>query len=164
MSGTIRSAIITLALSFGTPLWAQDVILTVSGMVTPPAQGDAWTFDMQALQALPSDSFETTTIWTENVQNFEGVPLVTLLDHVGATGQTLRAVALNDYAVAIPASDATEGGPIVAYLRNGTEMSIRDKGPLWIIFPFDDNEAYKSEEYYSRSIWQLDRIEIITNQ
>lgn len=83
---------------------------------------------------------------------------------MGASGDTIRAVALNDYAVSIPTADAVEGGPIVAYARNGEEMSIRDKGPLWIIYPFDDNETYKTEEYYSRSIWQLDRIELVPQE
>ena len=70
----------------------------------------------------------------------------------------LEAVALNDYAVTIPASDAVEGGPIVAYAHNGQAMSVREKGPLWVVYPFDANDTYKSEEYYARSIWQLDRI------
>ena len=162
MLGTIRSTIVTLAVTFAAPAWAGDIVLTVSGKVAAPNMGDAWTFDMQALQGLPSERFETATIWTEGAQSFEGVSLEALLDHVGASGETIRATALNDYSVAIPVSDAVTGGPIVAYKRDGAEMSVRDKGPLWIIYPFDDNHAYRSEEYYSRSIWQLDRIEITT--
>lgn len=150
-----------LAISFATPVLADKVILTVSGDVAPSDQAEIWTFDMAGLQALASVKFETSTIWTEGLQSFEGVPLVTLLSHVGAAQGTIRAVALNDYAVMIPTKDAVEGGPIVAYLRDGTEMSVRDKGPLWIIYPFDDNVSFKSEEYYARSIWQLDRIEIV---
>jgi hypothetical protein len=48
----------------------------------------------------------------------------------------------------------------VAYLRNGAEMSMRDKGPLWIVYPYDAKPDYQSELIYSRSIWQLDRIEV----
>lgn len=162
MFATIRNAITFIAFSLAASAYAGDTVLTVSGAVEAPVEGDVWNFDMAALKALPSDSFETATIWTEGEQQFEGVPLVVLLDHVGATGSTIRAVALNDYAVSIPVADAIEGGPIVAYARNGDEMSVRDKGPLWIIYPFDDNETYKSEEYYSRSIWQLDRIELVS--
>ena len=43
---------------------------------------------------------------------------------------------------------------------NGEIMSLRDKGPLWVIYPYDQNAAYRSEVTYSRSIWQLDRIEV----
>ena len=162
MFATIRNVIALIAFSLAAPTFAGEIVLTVSGAVSAPTGGDTWEFDMDALKALPAESFETTTIWTEGRQQFEGVPLVVLLEHVGATGTTIRAVALNDYAVSIPVADAVEGGPIVAYARNGGEMSIRDKGPLWIIYPFDDKEIYKSEQYFSRSIWQLDRIELIT--
>lgn len=152
---------VAITAALASPVFAGEVILTVSGAVDAPAEGDAWTFDLETLQTMPSDSFATTTIWTEGEQTFEGVPLAALLDHVGAADGTLQAIALNDYAVQIPTGDAVENGPIIAYLRDGSEMSVRDKGPLWIIYPFDDNEEYQSEDYYTRSIWQLDRIEVI---
>ncbi len=140
---------------------AAEILLTVSGDVAERSDSAAWTFSAADLQALPSTSFQTETIWTEGEQTFVGVPLHSLLDHVGARSGELLATAINDYSVSIPTSDAVPNGPIVAYLRNGAEMSLRDKGPLWIVYPFEGNEAYKSEEFYSRSIWQLDRIEVV---
>ncbi|MGB1266126.1 MAG: oxidoreductase, partial [Nereida ignava] len=49
-------------------------------------------------------------------------------------------------------------GPIIAYKQNGSEMSRRRKGPLWIVYPYDDKKSYQTETVYSRSIWQLDRL------
>lgn len=72
----------------------------------------------------------------------------------------LTARAINDYSVEIPLADAVEGGPIVAYERNGAVMSLRDKGPLWIVYPFDSDPAYQTEAIYSRSIWQLEEITV----
>jgi hypothetical protein len=46
-------------------------------------------------------------------------------------------------------------GAILAYRMNGAELSVRDKGPLWIMFPFDDKPELKSELIYSQSVWQL---------
>jgi hypothetical protein len=54
----------------------------------------------------------------------------------------LRAKAINDYAIDIPLSDAVQGGPIVAYRLDGDTMSVRDKGPLWIVYPYDANADY----------------------
>lgn len=164
MLAMTRRLTIAMVLFCAAPVFAGETILTISGAVATPKTGDAWEFDLDALRALPTAGFDTTTTWTEGDQRFDGVPLVALMAHVGATGTTLRAVALNDYAVSIPMSDAVPGGAIVAYMRNGSEMSVRDKGPLWIIYPFDDNSAYKTEEYYSRSIWQLDRIEVVAQK
>ena len=112
------------------------------------------------LDALPQTEFRTSTIWTEGENEFSGVALRDLLDAVGAQGGKLRAVAINDYAVEIPASDAVEGGPIVATRMNGQPMSVREKGPLWVVYPFDAKEEYRSELIYSRSIWQLKELEI----
>ncbi len=73
---------------------------------------------------------------------------------VGASGTTISATALNDYAAPLPAADA-QTGAIVAYRMNGEYMSVRGKGPLWIIYPFDERPELKAEAIYARSIWQL---------
>lgn len=140
---------------------AGEVVLTVSGAPQAESAGGAAQFDLAMLQGLGAAAFETSTIWTQGVQHFEGVPLDRLVDRLGITGTTLRATAINDYAVDIPLSDAVEGGPIIAYKLNGEEMSVRDKGPLWIVYPYDSKTEYQSEVVYSRSIWQLDRLEVI---
>jgi hypothetical protein len=112
------------------------------------------------LEAMDPVTITTSTIWTEGVQTFTGVPLAQLVDLLGAEGEVMLATAINDYTVEIPREDWVENGPIVAFLNNGEPMSIRDKGPLWIIYPFDDNPDYQTEVIYSRSIWQLDQIQI----
>ena len=112
------------------------------------------------LRAMATVSFETETIWTEGPQKFTGVPLAALAAGLGADGGTVMAHAVNDYAVEIPLPAPGEVGPVVAFERNGKEMQLRGKGPLWIVYPYDSNPAYRSEEVYSRSIWQLDRIEV----
>lgn len=138
-----------------------DVILTVSGAISTTNVGDTAIFDLEMLKALDTTTIVTTTIWTEGEQVFQGVALDVLMDRMGVDDGTLKATAINDYSVEIPVSDALPGGPILAYLLNGDQMSIRDKGPLWVIYPFDANTDYRSEVIYSRSIWQLDRIEAI---
>ena len=135
-----------------------DVILTVSGGIENTNGDGTASFDLAMLQAMEPVTIETSTIWTEGPQTFTGVPLATLMETVGATGDTISATAINDYAVEIPREDWVEGGPIVAYLNNGEEMSVREKGPLWVIYPFDSDPEYQTEVIYSRSIWQLDRI------
>ena len=146
------------------PAWAEDlampegkVILTVSGNVANTNADGTAQFDLEMLEALESDSFETSTIWTEGTIAFEGV----LVEVLGIEGETLRATAINDYAIEVPLSDAVEDGPIVAYRMNGETMSVRDKGPLWLVYPYDLNADYRTEVIYSRSIWQLDRMEAI---
>jgi len=115
-------------------------------------------FSLAELQAFPVVSFETETIWTDGVQQFTGVSLAALLGHLEISEGIMELQAVNDYVVEFPVSGAVEGGPIVAYERNGALMSRRDKGPLWIVFPYDSNPAYQTEEIFSKSVWQLVRI------
>jgi hypothetical protein len=89
------------------------------------------------------------------------VPLVSLFKDIGVSEGEVNAIAVNNYSVPIPVSDAVEGGPIVAFLANGEAMSIRDKGPLWIVYPYDSKSAYQSETIYSRSIWQLEGLQVV---
>lgn len=162
--GTLAAALLAVAL--GGAAQAElakpegTIILTVSGAITEKNDGDTAVFDLAMLRALPSETITTTTIWTAGKQSFTGVSLKTLLETLGATGQTLNSIAINDYQVKIPAEDATENGPIIAYELNGNTMSVREKGPLWVVYPYDSASHYRTEVIYSRSIWQLDRIEI----
>ena len=155
----IMSTCVAFAANLGKP--NGDVILTVSGAISETNSGSTAQFDRSMLDALGTLEIETSTIWTEGVQKFEGVEIATLLRALGVTSGTLRATAINDYSIEIPVSDAVEGGPILAFRRDGKEMSLRDKGPLWVIYPYDDNADYQTEVVYSRSIWQLDRIEVV---
>jgi hypothetical protein len=137
-----------------------DILLTVSGDIAATNVDGAAVFDRAMLEAMEPVEFTTTTTWTDGPQVFKGVLLQDLLELLGVAEGTLRASAVNDYAVDIPVSDAVEGGPMIAYLLNGQPMSVRDKGPLWIVYPYDSRSEYRSEVIYSRSIWQLDRMEV----
>ncbi len=137
-----------------------DVILSIDGNITVTNADGSAQFDLDMLRELGAAEIRTTTIWTDGEQVFEGVWLSTLIERLGASGVSIAATAINDYSIEIPLTDAVEGGALVAYHRNGQPMPVRDKGPLWIVYPFDDDPAYKSEVIFSRSIWQLDRMTV----
>ena len=115
-------------------------------------------FGMSELTQLPVTTIRTNTVWTDGKQEFSGVALVDFLALLEIGSGTLEAVAVNDYLAEIPVSDAVVGGPVIAYLHNGEPMSVREKGPLWVVYPYDSNTAYQREEIYARSIWQLTHI------
>lgn len=135
-----------------------DVVLTLN---FASEMAEAVEFTLEDLNAIGERQFSTTTIWTTGPQTFSGVSLDAFLSSQGIENGTILASAINDYTVEIPVSDAVIDGPMIAYRLNGEEMSIRDKGPLWIVYPYDSKSEYQAEVIYSRSIWQLDRIEIV---
>jgi hypothetical protein len=135
------------------------VILTVTGDLAISNGDHSASFDAEMLQDLGTTSFDTSTIWTEGVSEFSGVNLATLLHLLGISSGNLAMVAVNDYSVNVPVADAVANGPIIAFAVNGKPMSLRDKGPLWLVYPYDLNKDYQSETIYARSIWQLVRID-----
>jgi len=155
-----------LAFSLGAPAMAElatpagEVILTIDGAITETNSPEGATFDMEMLQALPTSGFDTSSTWTVGSNRYDGVPLRALLDAVGATGGTITATALNNYSVQIPIEVIEDSVPIVAYHIDGETFSRRDKGPLWIVFPYDAGDAYQTEQVYGWSIWQLAKLTI----
>lgn len=137
------------------------VLLTVSGEINVVNQPDAALFDLAMLQSLPRRTITTTTIWTDGIQVFEGFPLQALVEKLGIEGGILRMLAKNDYAIEFPVHEIGAEAPVIAYFRNGAEMSVRDKGPLWLVYPYDSSLDYQTEVVFNRSIWQLDRIVVL---
>lgn len=163
---------LTLALWLGLAslgLWAQTarsaapqakVILRVTGQVTRADAEGQVAFDEAALDALPQHSFTTTAPWFKEKSTFTGPYLSDLLEAVGAKGTTLTFRALNDYKVQVPVSDATQFRPILARKINNKTISVRDKGPLFLIYPFDSDPNLNTEVYFARSIWQIKSIHV----
>ena len=152
------AALIATTLGAASEMPDATVILTIQGAQSPTQDMQ---FSLSALEALDQTEVVTTTVWTEGVQTFQGVSLKALAELLAVTEGSFEVWAANDYLAEIPVSDAVEGGPIIAYRLNGAQMSLRDKGPLWLIYPYDSNPRYRSEVIYSRSVWQLDRIIVV---
>lgn len=136
------------------------VLLTISGKILSPNDGTLAQFDMAMLEKLPQTSFSTRTPWYAQPRKFTGPLLRDVLREAGAQGTMLRARALNDYRVDIPVEDAQRFDLIVARLLDDQPMAVRDKGPLFTIYPFDAREELRNAVYYSRSAWQLRTIEV----
>lgn len=118
-------------------------------------------FDLAALDALPQQQFSTSTIWTEGVITFSGPSLRSVLDAAGVeSAASIEASALNEYAVAFDVEELEQDVPIIATRMDGKTFGPRQLGPLWIVYPFDRNIAYRSDLVYARSLWQLTRIAV----
>lgn len=132
-------------------------ILTIEGEIAVTNSDDTAVFDRTMLEALGLETIETTTPWYDGAVTFEGVPMRSILERVGADGEEVVARALNDYSTVIPASDFYDHGVILALKRDGEYMEISDKGPLFIVYPYDA-EGLHSQQYYARSAWQVARL------
>lgn len=134
---------------------AGKVVLTVSGSIRTTNRDGFAAFDLAMLAALPQHSFTTRTPWYPGPRKFSGPLLRDVLAAAGAQGRMIEALAINDYKVQIPMEDSQQHDMLLAYLMDGQPMALRDKGPLFIVYPFDAKPQLRSSLYYSRSAWQL---------
>jgi hypothetical protein len=136
------------------------VILSITGSIQLKNAGDRADFDMAMLAALPQHSFTTSNPWYKESKKFTGPLLRDVLAAAGAQGSTLKAVALNDFKIDIPVADTRQYPMVLARLMDDKPMLVREKGPLFIVYPFDTHTELHSARYYSRSAWQLRTLEV----
>ena len=135
---------------------------TLTVKVTDPAgQETTLSFSADELLALEQTTVVTDNDYVDGLSTFVGPRLSTLLESVDLKpDDQIFATALNDYRASIPAEEVKNYDVIVAVLMNGEEMSVRDKGPFWIIYPMTDHPELQDPIYNDRLIWQLASIEL----
>jgi hypothetical protein len=137
-----------------------DPILVVSGDIANTNDGEVARFDRAMLEAIGTVKLTTMTPWYDAPSEFEGVSMRALMTFVGARGNEVLAKALNDYQSAIPMSDFEHYDVVLALKRDGELMPIRDKGPLFIVYPFDSDPSLRTEQYYGRAVWQVKELNV----
>lgn len=142
------------------PAASESPILSISGKIKNTNHGGQVVFDLPMIERLGMTTVITKTPWYKEAQRFEGVPLSRLMDYVGAFGSRVLVSALNDYTSELPISDFAQYGPLLAMKRNGEYMPVSDKGPLFVIYPFDDNPELRQDKFYMRSVWQVSSMEV----
>jgi hypothetical protein len=140
---------------FGSPAHAEEPVLAVAGL----ADGAELQLSLDDLRQMGSIDLQTGTPWSEGVSTFTGVTGRRFVEALKATGTEVAADAINNYHIAIPFDVFASDELLIAFARDGQPMSVREKGPLWIIFPYDSDPLYHSDTYKAYSIWSLTRLE-----
>lgn len=136
------------------------VILTVSGKISNTNAPGKAEFDRAMLDALGIAELNTSHSWGEGVTRFEGVVAAKLLDAVGASGTRIRASAVNDYAIDLDVAELRKYPVMLALRMNGVDLRLRDRGPVWIVYPRDAYPELKAETHNYKWIWQLKNLDI----
>ena len=167
MRGLLEALSLLIVTGLAMPTWAAEplarpkgpVILTISGAVEQTNSAAGAQFDKEMLESLGNASIKTRSQASDIPQLFEGVPLRAVLERVGAKGKAIRASALNDYVDIIPFEDL-QFEPLLALRVDGRVLTMRDKGPLWIVYPRDGHRVLQDVRYDSRWVWQLNKLHI----
>lgn len=163
----MRLIVMLLSFVVSTQLWAGELskpagkaLLTLSGNIENTNEDGKAVFDIASLEKLGMVSFQTTSPWYNGRTTFTGIPLQKLMDYVGAKGSVVKVTALNDYTAIIPLSDFKKYNVILAVKINEKYIRVRDKGPLFIVYPYDSMPELNNQVFYARSAWQVSRMNI----
>lgn len=150
----IRAALVSSLLALPTFGFA-EAVLTVTNFA------NSATYTLEELLAMPQKTVVTKNDYVNDVTTFQGPSLRSLLEEMGVNRNAkLKMVALNDFASEAPAEDAFNYDVILAVLRDGEVMSVREKGPIWVIYPMDDHPELQDDVFNGRLVWQLKSITV----
>lgn len=136
------------------------VILTIFGKLNNANHEGSARFDRDMLMKVKQSTIETETPWTVGLNKFEGPSIKDIIDLVGSKGEEIVATALNGYIITIPFNDIQKYPVILALKKNEEILSVRKKGPIWVIYPWTDQPELKNSLYHSRAIWQVESLEV----
>ncbi|MEN3794170.1 hypothetical protein ABDX79_15860 [Fulvimarina sp. MAC3] len=113
----------------------------------------------QELAALPQKSILTKTPWHGEPTRFTGPTIDDLLGDDVDPSDDLYLTAVNDYLATGTVSFFRDSGAVFAIKENDAFLSIDNKGPVFIVFPFSEHPEMNNQMHYSRCVWQLVEIE-----
>ena len=88
---------------------------------------------------------------------------MSVLDWLEAEPGKITANAANDYRISLAPDTVDHKFPILATRKNGVPFSLRDSGPIWLVYPYDSSEQYRTDLIYAQSVWQLVRLSVNAN-
>jgi hypothetical protein len=119
------------------------------------------TLDRTELETLPQQTVITVTPYFEGEVEFTGPALNKILERFTQEDDTdITFTALNDYRVSGSLDEIRKLDAIVATRMDNKPMSVRNRGPFWIILPLSDRPELNHEDYHRFMVWQLSGIEL----
>lgn len=137
-----------------------EVLLKVAGNIEASNSGDELHLDREQLMAIDPRIVETSTPWTDGVNRFEGPLFRSVLEMAGARGDRIRVRALNDYTVEIPFSELQQYDVILALQQDGVPLEVRELGPVFVLYPFDEYPELFNQSVRHRSAWHVISVEV----
>lgn len=163
----MKQLMATLAVCVLTYLPSPSIAAPVLTVIIPDANGEVQTIEYTDEEILALDQVEITTDndYVDETAVFSGPRLRDVFgDREIGSEDSIRLRALNDYSTEMPASEALDYEVILALSMNGERLSVRDKGPIWVIYPMSEHEELREPRYNDRLVWQLSIVELLPSR
>ena len=114
------------------------------------------------LDNLTQHTITTHSPYYKGEVEFSGPKLVDVLSSVADTAvednARISLHALNNYFVRTTIGDLKGVDALLATRKHGERLSIRERGPFWIILPLSDRQELDSEQFHRLMVWQLHKV------
>lgn len=137
----------------------KNKVLSVTGEVENPTS-----YTLENIKSFPQLLITTNTPWTNEAHTYKGPKLEDILNDAKAKGSWLTLKALDKYEVTLDFERIRQFAPILAWEDNGKKMSVRGKGPLWLILPKDHHEELQPQIFNDYMVWQLINVEVLSKE
>jgi len=153
----IKVGFLSLLVTFSFYLSASEKkLLTVSST----SESINATFTQQQLMQLPQHEIKTNLPWTEDSHTYSGPRLEDVLTSLEAKGEWLTLRALDYYSVSVNINKIKKFNPILALKKDDKLLTVRSKGPIWLILPVDSYPELNAALYNDYMVWHLVKIDV----
>lgn len=129
--------------------------------LTITSEANTLVLDRNELESFPQSSFSTSSPYFDGEVGFSGPTLERVLEAFGVNGQAqITLTALNNYKVTGSLEELLSLDAIIATRRESKTMSVRDRGPFWVILPLSERPELNNEDFHRYMVWQLSGIEL----
>jgi len=119
-------------------------------------------FSVKQLEALPQTNFKTRHTWSSEAQEFSGPLLADVLNLVCPKARDIYLRSLDQYSVMVNFSKGSEFKPILALKVDGKPLTVREKGPIWVMVDADGLKI-PERSLDNMLVWQLYYIRILSS-
>lgn len=117
-------------------------------------------YTLTQLQHLPQHEIRTKIPWTNETHTYRGPYLEEIFTLAKIKGEWLTLYALDHYQVSFNFKKIKMYKPILALQVDSKPLTIRTKGPIWLILPMSDYKELSAAIYNDYMIWHLIKISI----
>ncbi|GLT15024.1 hypothetical protein GCM10007931_19990 [Vibrio algivorus] len=124
--------------------------------------GQQITLSREELESLPQTTFTTSTPWTKGTHTYQGPKLSLITDKLKPLSNGIRIYGINGYSYDINIHDLQKYPFILTLRQDKKVMSLRNKGPFWLLVPFDQTPQWLShDELHNQLVWQINKIKAL---
>ena len=117
-------------------------------------------YTLGQLQQLPQYEMRVKLPWTNETHTYSGPYLEDVLLMANVSGQWLTMYALDHYQISFHFQRIKKYKPILALRIDEKLLTIRTKGPLWVILPMSEYKELNAAIYHDFMVWQLVKINV----